>query len=122
MLDSETTQRIATEAVEAGMRVAAGDAAAGRGYADLTEADRHILSDLAARLAYRSPLVRVYALRGLARDTAEQAWRFCFVRGYLLALADAGHVASEPRSAEQLVALALDALAAVWAARGEATV
>jgi hypothetical protein len=118
MLDTETTQRIAAEAVEAGMRVAAGDDAAARiTYETLTESDRHILSDLAARLAYRSPLVRVYALRGLARDTAEQAYRFVFVRAYLLHLADLSHVVDAPRTPEQLVELALGALAAVWAAR-----
>jgi hypothetical protein len=121
MLDTETTQRIATEAVHAAVRQADADRLDGRGYADITDHERTLLADFAAHMAHRSPLIqRVTQGKPAAeRDVAEVIWRFAFGRSYLLHLADlAGEGNSgQPRDAQALVSESLTALDAVWRAR-----
>jgi hypothetical protein len=119
MLDHETTRKIAIEAVGAAMRTADSDATLGRiSSGTLTDHERTLLADAASRMAYHSPTVR--ALPSPARDEAELCWRFCYTRSYLLHLSDLGELGRmtyPPRSAEQLVATCLEALAAVWQER-----
>lgn len=113
MLDADSRAQLVTAAAVAAIRTAASDFTAGRRADSLSGADRHILADLARRLAARCEVVKQSAPRDL--EEATTTFARAFIRAYNEHLEDLG--LGRERDAEQLAADVLAALDARESAR-----
>ncbi len=110
MLTPDTHRaQLVTAATAAAIGTASADFTAGRRTDSLSGADRHILADLAHRLAARCEVVQQRAPR--EQLEAETTFARAFIRAYNAHLEDLG--AGRQRDAEQLAADVLDVLAAL---------